>query len=223
MSTSEPVQKTVRLGAAMSNSVRRGPVGFTRNTRRVGIVARLALAFTFVALVLGTGVQGASADTIVEREETQSAHLFIDGGELEIISPGKFGGVTACLAVYAADGTVEQGCADVAGTFVTVKDLSSATLAPTAFDLHGTVCVDKLCDYVYTRTVVVEATWNAAGPFQRVHELLYGGGGEDACETQATITGRYQPATGTLSIDGVASEGSGDVQELSDVTRRTCW
>ena len=194
----------------------------TRNTRRVGIVARFALVFTFVALVLGAGVQGASADTIVEREETQSAHLTTAGGTLEIISPGKLVGVSACLTVYAADGTTEEGCADATGTFVTVKDLSSATLAPTAIDLYGTVCEGKACDFKYTRTVVVEAAWSAAGPFQRVHELLYGGGGEDVCETQATITGRYQPATGTLTVDGLAGEGGGDIQELSDVTRRTC-
>ena len=197
-------------------------MGFTRNTRRVGIVARFALAFTFVALVLGTGVQGASAETTVEREETQSVHIFTDAGKLEIISPGKFGGVSACLAVYAADGTVEEGCADVAGTLVVDKHLTSATLSPTAFDLFANVCEGKSCDYVYTRTVTVTVALTAAGPFERVQEFLYDGGFDDPCETEIVITGRYQPATGTLSIDGVAGEGSGDVQEIVDVQRRSC-
>ncbi len=87
-------------------------------------------------------------------------------------------------------------------------------------DLYATVCEGKSCDFVYSRTVTVEATWMAVGADQRVHERLYGG--EHPCVVEATITGLFQPAAGTLSVDGASSEGTGDLQALADVTRRTC-
>ncbi len=87
-------------------------------------------------------------------------------------------------------------------------------------DLYATVCEGKTCDFVYTRTVTVEATWIAVGAGQRVHECLYGG--VDPCVVDATITGLFQPAAGTLSVDEAASEDTGDLQALADVTRRTC-
>ncbi len=183
--------------------------------RRMGLIARGSLALVFVALLLGSLTDHASAQTSVTREETQSAHLTTSAASLEIISPGKLGGVTACLSEGA-----EMGCADVAGTFVLADDLSSAALAPTAVDLYATVCEGKSCDYVYTRTVTVEATWVAVGAGQRVHERL--DGSSDSCIVEATITGHFQPATGTLIVDGTAGEGTGDLQALADVTRRTC-
>ncbi len=171
----------------------------------------------FAALLLSNLTGHASAATQVTRKETQSAHLTTSAASLEVLTPGKLGGATACLSF--ADGA-ESGCADVTSTFVLAGDLSSASLAPTAVDLYGTVCEGKTCDFVYTQTVMVEATWIATGPGQRVHERL--SGDADPCVVEATITGLFQPATGTLVVDGAAGTGTGDVQALADVTRRTC-
>ncbi len=185
--------------------------------RPMGSVARLSLALVFAALLLGGLAGRASAATQVTRVETQSAHLATGAASLEVLTPGKLGGATACLT--SADGT-ESGCADVTGTFVLADKLASASLAPTAIDLYATVCEGKTCDFVYTRTVTVEATWVAAGAAQQVHERLYGG--QHPCTVEATITGQFQPATGTLTVDGAAGAGTGDLQALADVTRRTC-
>ncbi len=154
--------------------------------------------------------------------QTQSARLAAGEAFLEVFNPGKLGGPTACLTVSTAEGN-EEGCADVTGAFTLADDLSAASLAPTAFDLYVQVCEGKACEAVYSRTVTVEATWAAAGAGQRVHERLLGGGGaEDPCETVVVVTGLFQPATGTLVVDGTAAEGTGDLQALAEVTRRTC-
>ena len=188
---------------------------------RMGTVARLSIAFVFAALLLGVVADGASAGTSVERKESQSARAWAGEVSLDISNPGKLGGpAVACLAISTAE-TYEEGCAEVADTVVLADDLSSASLAPTSFDLYTQVCGGKSCEDVYSRTVVVEAAWTAAGPSEPVHELL-GGGSGDAWTTESVITGKYRPATATVVVDGATSEGTGDLQALSDLQRRTC-
>ncbi len=87
--------------------------------RRMGPVARLSLALVFVALLLGSLTDHASAQTSVTREEGQSAHLTTSSASLEVLTPGKFHDVVACLSEGA-----ESGCADATGTFVLADDLS---------------------------------------------------------------------------------------------------
>ncbi len=189
---------------------------------RMGTVARLSIAFVFAALLLGVVADGASAGTSVERKESQSARVWAGEISLDVSNPGKLGGpAVACLEISTAE-TYEEGCAEVADTFVLADDLSSASLTPTAFDLYTQVCEGKTCDSVYSRTVVVEAAWTAAGPSEPVHELLGSGGPGDPCTTESVITGKFRPATATIVVDGVASEGTGDLQALSDLQRRTC-
>ena len=184
---------------------------------QTGTVARSSIALLLAALLLGSLTGGASAETSVTREETQSARLTTGAAFLEVITPDKTGGVSACLSF--GDG-VERGCADGGGSFVLANNLSSASLAPTLVDLYRYVCEGKTCDEVYTRTVTVEAAWTGVSTGQRVHQHLYGGG--DPCTVDVISTGVFQPATGTLVVDGETSEGTGDLQALADVTRRTC-
>ena len=190
---------------------------------RARVVARLSIAFVFAALLLGVVAGGASADTSVERREWQSARAWAGEVFLDVSNPGKLGGpAVACLAIGTAD-TYEAGCAEVADTFVLADHLSSASLAPTSFDLYAKICEGKVCEDVYSRTVVVEAGWTAAGPTEPVHELIGSGGPGDSCTTaESVITGKYRPATATVVIDGATSEGTGDLQAVSDLQRRTC-
>ncbi len=184
---------------------------------RMGTVARRSIALVVAALLLGSLTGGVSAETSVTREETQSARLTTGTASLEVMTPDKSGDVGLCLAF--GDG-VETGCADVAGSFALANNLSSASLAPTAVDLFRQVCEGKTCDEVYSRTVTVEASWAAVGVGQRVHEHLDGGG--ELCTLEVISTGHFQPAAGRLVVEGAASEGTGDLQALADVTRRTC-
>ena len=184
---------------------------------QIETVARGLIALVLAVLLLGSLTGGASAETSVTREETQSARLTTGAASLEVITPDKTGGVSACLSF--GDGT-ETGCADVGASFVLASNLSSASLAPTVVDLFRYVCEGKTCDEIYTRAVTVEATWTGVSTGQRVHEHLSGGG--DPCTVDVISTGVFQPATGTLVVDGETSEGTGDLQALADVTRRTC-
>jgi hypothetical protein len=195
---------------------------------------------TVFALSAGLGfVEKASAQgTTVEKSVQINAIADVSwcesvtGGEacyqatLEVFDPDKFGGVTACLSDSATgpEGeTFEEGCAGAGGTFVLdPKDLSSASLLPTDIDLFVNVCdpETKECDFVFSRTVTLEATWIEVGkPEYNTGRLE---DPQNNCVTHTKIKGLIQTATTTLVIDGVSHDGDGNLQVLDVQDRRFC-
>jgi hypothetical protein len=203
-------------------------------TRRFFLAGVLALA-----LLIAFGTVGvASAQTTI-REYVQS-NAFADAswceagesGEicyeasLEVFNPDKSGSVGACLTVVGSGPngeSVEVGCADVAATFsLDPKDLSTASLAPTAFDLYLNVCDPdtKECDSVYNRTVTLAVEWSAVGRVQQITDRL--SDAQNNCVTHTKIKGDIQAATTTVTIDGVSHEGTGELQVLDVQDRIFC-
>jgi hypothetical protein len=124
--------------------------------------------------------------------------------------------IVACLAL-ATNGRSESGCADVAATFAMDFDaLAWAELAPTAVDLYTPVCEGKVCDYVYTRTVTLSASWYATGELERVKDVI--GYPHGPCTVVDKIDGWYRTASASISVDDASGELAGDLQALDSKT-----
>lgn len=215
----------------------RTSIGSIRLRHRVATRLAQALALTSILLAMLSvgGGNAAAQGTIITRDSTFNAlssgilcTVGEDGTEIcsdvnLYVGPGKFDESTiVCVEVVTHSGeeeVFEEGCADVAVTFaMDIDELSWATLAATPVDLYGAVCTGKVCEYVYTRTISLEATWTAAGDLVRVHEML--GNPHGPCTTTAKIGGYVRDAAASVNIDGASVTWKGSLQALDDKTKR---
>ncbi|HEV2125164.1 MAG TPA: hypothetical protein VGW38_20630, partial [Chloroflexota bacterium] len=129
------------------------------------------------------------------------------------IGPGKVAGTTVLCLEINTGAVYEDGCVDVTTTFaMDTKQLSSANLPPTAVDLMTSVCEGKVCDYVYSRTVTVAASWVSIGNRTPIQEML--GDPHGACTEVDMINGFVSESSVTLSVYGQAVSASGNLQSL---------
>jgi hypothetical protein len=193
---------------------------------------RLALSLavlTTLLTMLGLGASAASAQgNIVTRDTTINALANGDictgdgaCSNVDIhVSPDKEGQtLIVCLAVTGE--ISEEGCADVAATFVMdTEELAWAELAPTSVDLFTTVCEGKTCDFVYSRTVTLAAIWTATGELTPVQETL--GDPHGPCTVTDKIKGVVRDTATTITLDGASVDTTGNLQVLDSKTvRRT--
>jgi hypothetical protein len=202
---------------------------------RTGMAQALTLTgFLLTILALSSGHASAQG-TIIARDTTFNAissgtvcAVGEDGAETcsDVslhVAPGKFNeSMMVCIEVttYAPEGEFyEEGCADVATTFTMDLDqLSWGMLAATPVDLYANVCEGKVCDYAYTRTLVLGASWSAAGEMTRIHETL--GDPHGPCTVTAKIDGFVREMTTTVTIDDTSLVWWGNLQTLDDKTMR---
>jgi hypothetical protein len=193
-------------------------------TRSLVVVMAVAL-LGGLASVDGAAAQGTTVENSVQINAFANASWCEPGpgGEtcyearLEVAAPGKFGGVVACFSVFGTGPggeTFEEGCVDVANTFVLdPNDLSTASLLPTEFDL--------LIDLeFFSRTVTLEATWTGVSKTEKFTDRI--GDAQNNCVTHTKIKAYIQTATTTLVLDGVDHEGTGELQVLEVQDRIFC-
>lgn len=190
--------------------------------------------FLLTILTFSSG-QASAQGTIITRDTTFSAissgpicAVGEDGTETcsDVslhVAPGKFNESTmVCVRVttYASGGELyEEGCADVAATFAMDLDqLTWGTLAATPVDLYANVCSGKACEYAFTRTLTLGASWTATGEMIRIHETL--GDPHGPCTVTAKIDGFVRDTTTIVTIDGASYEWWGNLQVLDDKTMR---
>lgn len=200
----------------------------------------LGAALAVLALlipVLGTGAGAAAVQgNIINRDTTINAltdatlcTVAADGTETCSfvalhVSPNRDGtSLIVCVDVTTGD-RYEEGCADVAATFVMdTAELSWATLAPTTVQLRSLVCPPKgepgECEEVY-RTITVSASWTASGELQRVKQTV--GIPHGPCTVTDKIDGLVRDQVAIVTVDGVSAESWGNLQVLDSKTvRRT--
>jgi hypothetical protein len=99
---------------------------------------------------------------------------------------------------------------------------SRLPVLPTEFDLLINVCdpVTKVCDFVFSRTVTLEATWTGVSKTEKFTNRI--GDAQNNCVTHTKIKAHIQTATTTLVLDGVDHEGTGELQVLEVQDRRFC-
>ena len=205
---------------------------FSRLSRRTTIAAQVLTMAVMLVSLLSVGSGSATAQgTVVRHTATTSALAageacfadFADCSSVDVyIGPGKTTGTTLlCLKMSTGSALYEEGCVDVTATFaMDATHLSSANLPPTAMDLMTTVCEGKFCDWVYSRTVTVAATWASIGNRTPIQEML--GDPHGACTAVDMINGFVSESSVTLSIDGQAVSASGNLQSLdAHQTKRT--
>ncbi len=134
------------------------------------------------------------------------------------VSPGKFGeSIIVCLDIYA---TSESGCADVASTFsMDTDNLTWAQLIATPVDLTIPVCEGKTCDYVYSRTVTLAASWTATGDLVHVNDTVATGYPHGPCTNTDHILGWVRVAAATVTLDGTSADVYGNLQVLDSKTK----
>jgi hypothetical protein len=154
------------------------PLSLPMATHRFSLAAPLALALLIVFGTVGVVSPQTSVTQYVQINASSEASgcEAEEGGKiwyevsLEVFNPDNSGSVGASLTVVGSGPngeSVEVECADVATAFIPdLKDLSTATLAPTAFDLYLNVCDPdtKECDSVLSQTVTLAVEWSTVGP-----------------------------------------------------------
>jgi hypothetical protein len=197
-----------------------------RFSRRANRITKTLAATALILTIIGFSVPQASAQgNIITRDTTINAlanGVFCwvgdDGAEACSdydlhVSPDKFGeSIIVCLALHA---TGEEGCADVTATFSMDTDsLTWANVGATPVDLNVTVCEGKVCDFVYSRTVTLTASWTGTGDLVHVNNKLSAGDPHGPCSDTAHILGWVRDAAATVTLDGTSADVYGNLQVL---------
>lgn len=172
-----------------------------------------------LVLAVATPAGSVSAAPPISDQQQVNALASVEGVfSLEVLSPGKLGDVTVCIAF---DETGEEGCADASGLFsIDTRQLASASLAPIEIQLIGWVCEGGKggsCDAVPTRVVTVSADWTGVGTRQHVNERQEMH--QAACLQITAIKGSVRDASAAITVDGETYDAAGNLQSLRATTR----